>query len=228
MRIAILYICTGRYFIFWKDFFTSCERYFLPEHEKHYFVFTDDENICEGNECVHRIDQAPWGWPDITLKRYHMFAGIQDCLRAFDCIFFFNANVRFCRVIDDTYLPDTEHPLVFQQHPGFYNRPPRMYPYERNMASQAFIPKTRGRHYLAGGINGGMRDDYLAMIEANIRAIDEDLRQGIVACWHDKIGGQAFCWWARVYARRQRAKAQDAQRTICLSPLLSPPSCERR
>ena len=123
MRIAILYVCTGRYSIFWKDFFTSCERYFFPEHEKHYFVFTDDQSIWEGNERVHRIEQAPWGWPDITLKRYHMFAGIQDQLRAFDCIFFFNANVRFCREINDACLPDAKHPLVFQQHPGFHNKP---------------------------------------------------------------------------------------------------------
>ncbi len=186
MRIAILYICTGKYSLFWKDFFTSSEKYFAPRHEKEYFVFTDQKILHQENARVHHIEQAPLGWPDITLKRYHMFAGIQDCLRAFDCIFFFNANVRFCRVIGDTYLPDSEYPLVFQQHPGFYNKSCCMYPYERNMASQAFIPKTRGRHYLAGGINGGMRDDYLAMIEANIRAIDEDLRQGIVACWHDE------------------------------------------
>ena len=45
MKIAILYICTGKYNIFWKDFYTSCEKNFIPNSEKHYFVFTDAENI---------------------------------------------------------------------------------------------------------------------------------------------------------------------------------------
>ena len=201
MRIAILYVCTGRYSIFWKDFSTSCERYFFPEHEKHYFVFTDDQSIWEGNERVHRIEQAPWGWPDITLKRYHMFAGIQDQLRAFDCIFFFNANVRFCREIDDACLPDAKHPLVFQQHPGFHNKPAWMFPHEQNKLSQAYIARGQSQIYLAGGINGGLSGAYLDMVEACIKAVDADLQQGIVARWHDESHlnkyalGRSFKLW---------------------------------
>ena len=31
MRIGILYICTGKYDIFWKDFYLSAERYFMQD-----------------------------------------------------------------------------------------------------------------------------------------------------------------------------------------------------
>lgn len=201
MRMAILYVCTGRYSIFWKDFFLSCEQHFLPKHEKHYFVFTDNKDIGENNERVHYIDQAPWGWPDITLKRYHMFAGIQNQLRAFDCIFFFNANVRFCREITDNYLPDAESPLVFQQHPGFYNKPSWLFPHERNALSQAYIARGQSRHYLAGGINGGLSAAYLEMIESIKKVVDTDLQQSLVARWHDESHlnkfalGKSFKLW---------------------------------
>ena len=43
MRIGILYICTGKYDIFWKDFYLSAERYFMQDQSFiiEYYVFTD-------------------------------------------------------------------------------------------------------------------------------------------------------------------------------------------
>lgn len=43
--IGILYICTGPYALFWKDFYESFENKFLPSYEKKYYVFTDVEEI---------------------------------------------------------------------------------------------------------------------------------------------------------------------------------------
>ena len=43
--IGILYICTGPYVLFWKDFYESFEKNFLPSYEKRYYVFTDAEEI---------------------------------------------------------------------------------------------------------------------------------------------------------------------------------------
>lgn len=36
-KIAILYIALGRYGVFWKDFYRSCEKYFLSDCKKHIF-----------------------------------------------------------------------------------------------------------------------------------------------------------------------------------------------
>ncbi len=46
MRIGILYICTGKYDIFWKDFYLSAERYFMQDQSFiiEYYVFTDSPN----------------------------------------------------------------------------------------------------------------------------------------------------------------------------------------
>lgn len=41
LNIAILYIGIGKYKNFWFDFYNTCEKYFLPNHIKQYFLFTD-------------------------------------------------------------------------------------------------------------------------------------------------------------------------------------------
>ena len=41
-KVAALYIATGRYTVFWPEFYESAEKYLLKDCEVHYFVFTDD------------------------------------------------------------------------------------------------------------------------------------------------------------------------------------------
>ena len=59
MRIGILYICTGKYDIFWKDFYLSAERYFMQDQSFiiEYYVFTDSPKLYdeENNKHIHRI-----------------------------------------------------------------------------------------------------------------------------------------------------------------------------
>ena len=66
MRIGILYICTGKYDIFWKDFYLSAERYFMQDQSFiiEYYVFTDSPQLYdeENNEHIHRIKQKNLGW----------------------------------------------------------------------------------------------------------------------------------------------------------------------
>ena len=73
-RIAVLYICTGEYSVFWKDFYNSFEEKFLVDHDKEYFVFTDAENLFgTANKRIHLIYQENLGWPGNTLFRFKMF-----------------------------------------------------------------------------------------------------------------------------------------------------------
>lgn len=186
MRIAILYICTGSYTIFWDGFFSSCERFFLAGHEKHYFVFTDGEIAHAGNGRVHRIEQARLGWPHDTLKRFHMFSRITEELRAFEYIFFFNANSVFCSAVDESILPSADEGIVVVWHPGFYSRRREAFSYEASPASRAYIPPGKGSVYVCGGINGGLSEAYLRMIETLRDAIDADEANGVIARWHDE------------------------------------------
>lgn len=95
MTMAILYICTGNYTVFWDDFFKTFEKYFLLEIEKEYFVFTDVLSL-KGQETgrVHLFYTAWQPWPIPTLMKFHTFLSVEKHLRKFDYIYQPNSNAR--------------------------------------------------------------------------------------------------------------------------------------
>lgn len=186
MKVAILYICTGRYTIFWDGFYTSSERHLLPGHEKHYFVFTDGQIPHMDNPRVHHVEQENLGWPGNTLKRFHMFSRIGVELAKFDYIFFFNANSEFCTTVGEEFLPSEKEGLLLTQHPGYFRTWCWRLPYDRNPASCAYIPLWRGRHYVCGGLNGGLATNYIQLINDLRQAVDRDESNAVVARWHDE------------------------------------------
>lgn len=184
MKVAILYICTGKYTIFWNDFYKSSENNFLVNSEKEYFLFTDG-NIKAQNKKIHIIFQQKLGWPYDTLMRFKMFDSIKDQLRAFDYIFFINANMRFLVKIKEDFLPLDEG-LIAVKHPGFFNKVRAEFTYETNPASLAFIDSKEGEYYFMGGFNGGKVDEYLQLINTLRQNVQTDLENGIIALWHDE------------------------------------------
>ena len=55
LRVAVLYICTGKYNRFFADFYNSAKKYFLHDVAKvEYFVFTDNSQLIEADD-VHII-----------------------------------------------------------------------------------------------------------------------------------------------------------------------------
>ena len=97
-KIGMLYICTGKYTVFWPEFYRSFEEKFLPGCEKEYFVFTDAPAIeYEDAPRVHRVYQEAYPWPYSTLKRFSIFLTQEDALRGMDYLFFFTCSQFFCR-----------------------------------------------------------------------------------------------------------------------------------
>ncbi len=189
MRIAILYICTGKYTVFWKNFYLSCEKYFISESEKHYFVFTDSADIDfeKENPNIHRIFQENLGWPNNTLKRYEMFLCVEDKLSQFDYIFFFNSNLLLLKPITtEEFLPNEKENLVACLHPGYFNKKRKEFTYDENERSSAFIAKNEGVRYFAGGINGGKTSSFIEAIEKMNESIKKDSKNNVTAKWHDE------------------------------------------
>lgn len=185
LKIAILYICTGKYDIFWQEFYQSCEKNFLLNCQKEYFVFTDANHIyAENTASIHKIYQKNLGWPGNTLFRYHIFLKQKDTLKKYDYIFFFNANMKFLQVIDENILPESG--LMVVQHPGYYKTEADNLPYDRNAKSLAYIPYGTGKVYVCGGFNGGKTKDFLTLIETIAENTEKDYEKGIVARWHDE------------------------------------------
>lgn len=187
-KIAILYICTGKYDVFWKEFYISCEKYFLPNSEKKYFVFTDAEEIYaeDDNPRIYKIYQKKMGWPYDTLMRFELFSHIENKLEEFEYIFFLNANVLFLHTVNESELLDTQSELFVVLHPGWINRNKFFLPYERNKKSTAYIPYGAGDKYFMGGVNGGTAEAYLKLINTLKKNIQTDLDNHIIAKWHDE------------------------------------------
>ncbi|WP_114985932.1 family 6 glucosyltransferase [Helicobacter muridarum] len=185
-KIAILYICTGAYSIFWQDFYNSAKHHLLIEHMLEYFVFTDAKSLyAESNPDVHKIHQENLGWPYNTLKRFEMFLRVEDALKEFDFVFFFNANCLFFQHVGEEFLP-IEKDLLVVQHSGFIDIAREHFTYERNPESLACIALNEGKHYVQGSINGGKTKAFLTLARTLYERIEDDISRGIIAIWHDE------------------------------------------
>ena len=189
-KVGILYICTGKYTVFWPDFYRTFRKKFLPESDKTFFVFTDAPSIeGDGAPDVRRIYQKALDWPYSSLLRFKMFAGQAAALEKMDYLFFANANL-VCRetVTEAEFLPrpDRGELLLVVQQPGFWDKKPIFYTYDRNPKCRAYIPYNCGRDYVSGGLNGGTAAAFLAMSRELDRRTDADLADGQMALWHDE------------------------------------------
>jgi len=187
MKIWILYICTGQYDIFRKDFYLSCEQFFLNDNEKHYFVFTDSKNIFDSknNKNIHIFDQKNLWWPDNTLLRFHIFLSQKKELEKMDYLFFCNANLVIKKQIWNEILPTNEWIMVCQ-HPWFYNKKNTIFTYDRNKRWTSYIRKWDWKIYIAWGFNGGKSINFLNMCELLSENITKDKDNWIIAIWHDE------------------------------------------
>ncbi|WP_423737532.1 family 6 glucosyltransferase [Chitinophaga caseinilytica] len=191
-RIAILYICTGKYTVFWKDFFKSTEQHFLTGCKVEYFVFTDGD-IFPVADNVTIVECDHLGWPAVTLLRYAMFCGIEDVLMEYDYLFFMNANLIINQPFSVDILPVSEE-LLGVIHPGFYNKNRSEYTYESNDSSTAYLSADQGAHYYMGGFYGGKSLSFLKMSRQLKSNIEIDLKNGIIAVWHDESHLNKYFW----------------------------------
>ncbi|WP_209125522.1 family 6 glucosyltransferase [Alkalihalobacillus sp. BA299] len=186
-KVGLLYICTGKYEIFWESFYNSSEKFLLPNCQKMYFVFSDAKRIYnEDNDTVRKVSQKNLGWPRNTLMRFNMFRKIEEELKEYDYLFFFNANMLLVDIVYEEEILPKKEGLMAVIHPGFYNKKENAFSYDRNPNSQAYIPYGQGKYYFMGGLNGGRSHDYLKLIKTLDGRIKKDLANGVTAIWHDE------------------------------------------
>ena len=157
--LAVLYICTGAYVAFWRDFYPNFKANFLPDCDRTFFVFTDADHIAyEDAPDVRRIPQQALPWPYSTMQRFDAFLGQEAALAEFDYLFFANANLHCTRVISAAELlpdPAAGQTLTAVCHLPYYGRDPMFHPYDRSGKSRASIPYNCGQYYVAGRRHGG-------------------------------------------------------------------------
>lgn len=180
-------MCTGKYHLFWDEFYLSANRFFCKNSEVHYFVYTEHPINTYANEFVHHIYQEKLGWPYDTLKRFHLFLEKRQTLESMDYLFFFNANMEFKKEIRESeILPETKsNGLVSVLHSGFFEHK-HIPPFEDNEKSVAYVKSNRKLDYFQGCLSGGRTKEYLAMAEEIKKMVEVDLSNSIIGKWWDE------------------------------------------
>ena len=190
-KIAICIVATGKYIDFAKALIKSGERFLLPRHRVTYFVFSDTQ-IQSPN--VIWIYQKHEKWPFSTLLRFEMYAKQKEAFETFDYIFAIDADMLCVSQVGDELL----HERVATTHPGFAIPRKGVTPaFDSIAASKAYIPPSaRGGVYFAGALFGGSRRAFIELIDICIQNINEDLKKGIIALYHDE---SHLNWYFRKY-----------------------------
>lgn len=189
MKIGIVYLATGAYNQFWKDFHDTCEQYFCVDAEKGYELFTDSpESIGCAMPNVHVRQIKDLGWIVNTSYKSEYICGIREALEDYDFVFYINSNFLFTSpiyavevlpTVSDDYLTA----LSFDHYLGI---DVCHYPYDRNPQCLAYIPIGKGKRYYQGGFYGGRTKELLALSDWCREAIARDFSQKVVARFHDE------------------------------------------
>jgi histo-blood group ABO system transferase len=182
MKICILNIATNKYIQFVEQLLNSVEENFLNGHEISALVFTNHEiEENSDNVKISQIDHEPWPVP--TLKRYHYFLKEKDYISQFDYCFYMDVDMKIENKVGNEILGN----LVATQHPYQTFYPKEQRSYERNPKSLAYVAQgEEGDNYYAGGFNGGSTERFLEMSEVIAKRVDEDLKNEVIALWHDE------------------------------------------
>jgi hypothetical protein len=182
--VNIFTICTGKYVMFFDQFYKSCQEKFLPNKSKKYFVFTDGELPNYHN--VVKVHQDKLGWPFDTMMRFKMFNSIEHLLDG-EYVFFFNINMSFIQTIGEEVIPNESNDyLMGVNHPGYFNKPLNLFPYERRDVSSFYMSYVDGKFYYQGCFNGGRKKEFMEMSNQLEKLIDLDLSNEIIPVWHDE------------------------------------------
>lgn len=200
-NIGILYLCLGKYKMFFKEFYESCEKNFLKTHNKTYYIFTNsvtdetDESLNQeffdyintlNKKKVIIVEKNRQGWPNDSYLRFHFFDSCREQLINNHFLYFFNANLVINDEVGEEVFPDKEtNFLVGVIHPGFYNCTKQSLPTEKNENSSFYI-KDGFNKYFQGCLSGGRAKEYLEMSNILSKKIDLDNSKEIYPVYFDE------------------------------------------
>lgn len=188
MKIGILYIVTGRYICFWEDFYKTAKEFLFKNHEVHFFVITDAENIYgEEDNFVHKCKYEALKWPYSVMKKFEALLSVKEKAILMDYVFYFNANMKFVAPVGDEILPKAENGyLAICPWANYLHKKPDEFPYDRCEKSLAYIPFGEGKYYFMGGLHGGCSKEYFDMCEELNSWASIDIDNDVIPVWHDE------------------------------------------
>lgn len=188
-KIAIVYLAIGVYDVFWDEFYRSSEKFLFPDCEKEYFLFTDSKKLLSlqlSNVTVYYHKDE--GWVKNVIAKNECILQLKDKLQEQDFLFYINANVEIKdTILGKDILPKRENDfLSILSFDHYSNIDKKLYPYERNPESAAYIPYDKGVYYFQSGFYGGRFKEILELVSQCARYAKIDMDNGMMAIWHDE------------------------------------------
>ena len=207
---GICSIATNGYEKYLIDCIDSFKKVNSHEYLINWYIFSDvstnlSQRITRVDGVVfHFFDIPPYGWPDATLMRYHIYHERINDLKS-DFLMHLDADMLF---LPDFRFPKIEdHPelMHFVKHPGFakinwnFYRPIETLKiiwrlvifggygsWEKRKKSKAFLPRSMRKSYYCGGIWFGGKRAFGRFIVESKEAVANDLARNLIASWHDE------------------------------------------
>ncbi len=185
-KVGLLLIATGQQYWQYIDPLIESAKKFFIAHDV--VLFTDSPR--RHNVAV-QINQKNLGFPQTTLKRYHIFLEYEQYLTRFEYLFYCDIDMLFINPVGPEILCDG---LTATLHSGYepYGPDRDSFFLEGNRQSTAHIGKVN--YYFCGGFNGGSAADFLKMSRVIRRNIDIDEARNIIAKWHDESHLNCYLW----------------------------------
>lgn len=179
MNIGIFFIGVDKYIELFENFKKSFNQYFLPQHNKTYFVITDSEEfVCD--EGDHKLLVEDEGWRKCNMHRYKYF--LQCDTTGIDYLYFFNGNsICLETVNDEDIIPGEEHEYMCGLWHWF---PTIMMPFDFNPKSSCHMPFKDMHYSFRGGMHGGRRAEFLEMCQICSDMIDANGKY--IPLWNDE------------------------------------------
>ena len=182
MKTALLVIATGEKYRKYAKTLIESSTTHLFDHEV--ILFTDnlisefDRDFCATNK-VGVVPTVHKGFPEMTLKRYHIFVAATRVLAAYQYLFYVDADMLFVdKVVESDILSSG---ITATLHPGYLGSKGTP---ELRAESTAYCPAIR--EYYCGGFQGGSCNAFLDMAETLRENITADEEAKITAVWHDE------------------------------------------
>tara|TARA_R110002110_G_scaffold96612_3_gene248696 strand:+ start:2788 stop:3519 length:732 start_codon:yes stop_codon:yes gene_type:complete len=184
MKIALIFIGTGSYRKFFDGYYKAYTKYFLPDVEKDFFVFTDDihdETFNVDNTHITEIEHEPW--PFVTLNRFQYMLKVEDKLKEYDWILYTDSDLWPVQEIEENLLSGEDY--IGVQHPGYlFNQGP--FEDNKNSTAYSFGPDNDLKHYRQGCFWAAPTEKFLELIKTCYNNVETDKKNSIIAKWHDE------------------------------------------
>lgn len=181
-NVNLLIIATNKYTKYIKPLLESADKFFLPDCNVNYCLFTDDMTMqldsYKRKVLVWYVEHR--AWPYTTLMRYHTFLSNIDSMPDADNYFYVDVDTLFKGVITAN---DVISDRTVVRHCGFIGK---RGPYETNPLSTSFVRPNQGLRYYGGGFWGFSKDEFYKLLYKATSMINVDADKGIIPVWHDE------------------------------------------